>query len=329
MLPGRAVNVDATLVCEEPKLGAPPARDGGAPERGPGGAGERQGDDERGHGRDRARRGDRLLRRGDGRDGRRAHKLPGDAGVDHLAAAGRAGSATASGPSTCCSERGPCSRRCARTRRSGSRSATSAGGPRRRSARRRDRDQAPGRGRDRRRARDADVRRDPRPLERPRARRSRDARRRARATASRSCAATTATSSRRRWPARSSAPSRLYLNTAFAAPQLAEVMERESTDGPDLRRGVRGAARCRGATTSCAASSPGATGEIGDPTARGADRGHRRRRPLPAAESGRYVILTSGTTGTPKGAQRGVARGPRRRSPPSSRRSPAAPARPS
>ncbi len=52
-------------------------------------------------------------------------------------------------------------------------------------------------------------------------------RRRAKATAWRSCAATTAASSRRRSPARSSAPSALYLNTAFAGPQIADVLARE------------------------------------------------------------------------------------------------------
>ena len=31
----------------------------------------------------------------------------------------------------------------------------------------------------------------------------------------------------------------LYLNTAFAAPQLADVIEREEPVGADLRRGVR------------------------------------------------------------------------------------------
>ena len=35
----------------------------------------------------------------------------------------------------------------------------------------------------------------------------------------------------------------LYMNTAFAAPQLADVVEREAAGGPDLRRRVRRAAR--------------------------------------------------------------------------------------
>ena len=48
-----------------------------------------------------------------------------------------------------------------------------------------------------------------------------------RATAWGSCAATTAASSSRPWPCRSSARDALYLNTAFAGPQLTEVAKRE------------------------------------------------------------------------------------------------------
>ena len=97
----------------------------------------------------------------------------------------------------------------------------------------------------------------------------------------------------------------LYLNTAFAAPQLAEVMERESTVAliydeefadlleaadQDLRRFVAWS-----------------DGEPGDPTVEeviaATDGGSELDASRP--RQGRYMILTSGTTGTPKGAQRG------------------------
>ena len=99
----------------------------------------------------------------------------------------------------------------------------------------------------------------------------------------------------------------LYLNTAFAAPQLAEVMERESTtaliydeefadlldEGGDVSRFV-------------AWSDGGAP----DPVVEQLIEGYDGERELPTPpESGRYIILTSGTTGTPKGAQRGSPEG--------------------
>ena len=59
-------------------------------------------------------------------------------------------------------------------------------------------------------------------------------------TTSRSCAATTAASSRRRSPARSSVTGALYLNTAFAGPADHRRAQRVSRPGGgDLRRGVQ------------------------------------------------------------------------------------------
>ncbi|MGZ5321947.1 MAG: AMP-binding protein, partial [Solirubrobacterales bacterium] len=97
----------------------------------------------------------------------------------------------------------------------------------------------------------------------------------------------------------------LYLNTAFAAPQLAEVMERESTTAliydeefaellnaeshDEVRRVVAWSDR----------------GEVGDPTAEELIEANDRADLSAPPQSARYVILTSGTTGTPKGAQRG------------------------
>ena len=101
----------------------------------------------------------------------------------------------------------------------------------------------------------------------------------------------------------------LFLNTAFAAPQLAEVMERESTAAlvydeefaelldaekhDDVRRIVGWS-----------------DGGTDDPSAEELIDAFDGERDLkPPAESGRYIILTSGTTGTPKGAQRGAPEG--------------------
>jgi fatty-acyl-CoA synthase len=100
----------------------------------------------------------------------------------------------------------------------------------------------------------------------------------------------------------------LYLNTAFAARQLAEVLEREgagvliydeefgellSEGGEDMKRIVAFA-----------------EGEPSDRTAEELIASHDGAPDLPAPDEGaRYVILTSGTTGTPKGAQRGAPEG--------------------
>jgi fatty-acyl-CoA synthase len=98
--------------------------------------------------------------------------------------------------------------------------------------------------------------------------------------------------------------SALYLNTAFAAPQLADVLAREQPTAviydeefADLVRD--GAAQRK---RFVAWHDPGAA--LGDPRldeliARG-DPAERS----PPAERGRVVILTSGTTGAPKGAAR-------------------------
>jgi fatty-acyl-CoA synthase len=94
----------------------------------------------------------------------------------------------------------------------------------------------------------------------------------------------------------------LYLNTAFAAPQLAEVLEREQpaaliydqefedllSDGAaGLRRFV-------------AWEDGGAEGT----TVEELIRSSHREDLDPPKEHGRFIILTSGTTGSPKGAQR-------------------------
>jgi acyl-CoA synthetase (AMP-forming)/AMP-acid ligase II len=102
----------------------------------------------------------------------------------------------------------------------------------------------------------------------------------------------------------------LYLNTAFAGPQIADVLRREAPvaliyddEFTDLvRDGSEGLRRF--VAWSEAGSGARSDATLGDPLledliARGGDD------PLqPPHERGRVVILTSGTTGTPKGAKR-------------------------
>ena len=99
--------------------------------------------------------------------------------------------------------------------------------------------------------------------------------------------------------------SALYLNTMFAGPQLVEVMQARGAEGAGLRRGVRRPAG-RGRAGACGGSSPGTTARrpraattVEQLIADGDDSDLQ-----PPPDKPRFVILTSGTTGTPKGAQR-------------------------
>ena len=98
----------------------------------------------------------------------------------------------------------------------------------------------------------------------------------------------------------------LLLNTSFAGPAMAEVIEREGADVVDLRRGVHRHGRARAAQTS--RTPPGSWAGPTRPTAHStmdaADRRHAGRRPAPSDAPARSILLTSGTTGTPKGAKR-------------------------
>jgi acyl-CoA synthetase (AMP-forming)/AMP-acid ligase II len=97
----------------------------------------------------------------------------------------------------------------------------------------------------------------------------------------------------------------LFLNTAFAGPQLAEVCEREQPRAivydEEFAALVDGAAqdRRRYIAWSDSATAPAGT-ELLEALV---ERGDRSDVVVPAAK-GRIVILTSGTTGTPKGANR-------------------------
>jgi acyl-CoA synthetase (AMP-forming)/AMP-acid ligase II len=100
----------------------------------------------------------------------------------------------------------------------------------------------------------------------------------------------------------------LYMNTAFAAPQLADVVEREQPVALVYDQefaGLLGQAREAGKEIGLkrfVAWSEGDRAE--DPTLDELIAATDHRDLEPPAESSRFVILTSGTTGAPKGAQR-------------------------
>jgi acyl-CoA synthetase (AMP-forming)/AMP-acid ligase II len=96
----------------------------------------------------------------------------------------------------------------------------------------------------------------------------------------------------------------LYLNTAFAGPQIADVLAREAPVAliydEEFAELVRAGAD--GMRRFVSWSDPG--GSAGDPLVEELI-AHGDASPLsPPEEKGRVVILTSGTTGTPKGAKR-------------------------
>jgi fatty-acyl-CoA synthase len=98
--------------------------------------------------------------------------------------------------------------------------------------------------------------------------------------------------------------SALYLNTMFAGPQIADVLAREDPVAVVYDEEFAGlvAAGAEGRRRFVAWSDPGAQPDVPtleDLIARGAETELE-----PPEEKGRVVILTSGTTGTPKGAAR-------------------------
>jgi fatty-acyl-CoA synthase len=98
--------------------------------------------------------------------------------------------------------------------------------------------------------------------------------------------------------------SALYLNTAFAGPQIADVLAREDPVAViyDEEFAELVAAGASGRKRFVAWSEPGA--KPGDPVLEPLIAAGERGELRPPEEKGRVIILTSGTTGTPKGAAR-------------------------
>jgi fatty-acyl-CoA synthase len=96
----------------------------------------------------------------------------------------------------------------------------------------------------------------------------------------------------------------LYLNTAFAGPQIADVLEREDPVAVVYDAEFAGLveAGARGRARFVAWSEPGES--VAEPLLDDLIASEPDGELRPPAAQGRVVILTSGTTGTPKGAQR-------------------------
>ena len=92
----------------------------------------------------------------------------------------------------------------------------------------------------------------------------------------------------------------LYLNTSFAGPQIADVIERENPAvvifDQEFENLVQGGAKDRKRVIAWA------DGPTDDPTLEQLIEQASSAPPEPPAEPGKFVILTSGTTGRPKGA---------------------------
>ncbi|MCW2954618.1 MAG: AMP-dependent synthetase and ligase [Conexibacter sp.] len=100
----------------------------------------------------------------------------------------------------------------------------------------------------------------------------------------------------------------IYLNTAFAAPQLTEVVEREDAAAivydEEFAPVVEGVRADRKRFIAWRDGEGGSNGVGGDPIVEDLiAEGDPKGVPAPA-EPGRVIILTSGTTGAPKGARR-------------------------
>jgi acyl-CoA synthetase (AMP-forming)/AMP-acid ligase II len=97
----------------------------------------------------------------------------------------------------------------------------------------------------------------------------------------------------------------LLLNTSFAGPALAEVVAREEVDvvvydeefAPSISQALKD--RPKAARIVAWADDPGAHAV----TVAGLIKDHQRQRPSPSERTSKLILLTSGTTGSPKGAK--------------------------
>ena len=96
----------------------------------------------------------------------------------------------------------------------------------------------------------------------------------------------------------------LYLNTAFAGPQLTEVVQREKPDAIVFDEEFYELLEDAGKRRKRYVAWYDSERRPPDPTLEELIERGDPEPPVPPAESGKAIILTSGTTGTPKGASR-------------------------
>jgi fatty-acyl-CoA synthase len=97
----------------------------------------------------------------------------------------------------------------------------------------------------------------------------------------------------------------LLLNTSFAGPALAEVVSREKVDAviydEEFAKSISHAMSDRPQAARIVAWTDDP--DVHDVTVAGLVDGHRGQRPSPPARTSKMILLTSGTTGSPKGAK--------------------------
>ncbi len=96
----------------------------------------------------------------------------------------------------------------------------------------------------------------------------------------------------------------LYLNTMFAAPQITDVVKREGPRAIVFDEEFAGLVHDAAQRRKRFIGWHEAESELDDPTLESMVAGGDTENVVPPAEKGRVTILTSGTTGTPKGASR-------------------------
>ena len=96
----------------------------------------------------------------------------------------------------------------------------------------------------------------------------------------------------------------LYLNTAFAGPQITEVVKREKPVAIVYDEEFAGLLKDAGKQRKRFIAWHDADGDPKDPTLDDLIADGSTEQPVPPGETGKAIILTSGTTGTPKGANR-------------------------